>query len=291
MEVAVQVGVGLPATVPGTPGSVVLEWARRADALPFSSLGVLDRVLYDNYESMTALAAAAAVTVRIGLASTIVIAPLRSPALLAKQAASVHALSGGRLTLGVGLGARQDDYEITGSDYHRRGSRLTSTLAEMRQWWERDGFGPALPGGRPQLLVGGAGGLAMTRMARYADGYVHNGGPPRAFARLAAEARAAWSDAGRPGNPPLWSMAYFDLGSDARAGASYLREYYAFTGPFAEKIAAGLLTTADMIRDFLRAYEDEGCDEIVLFPAVADLENLDRLADVVSGFSDRGGAV
>src|SRR6266545_6201400 len=94
------VGVGLPTTTPGTDGAMVLEWARRADAGPFSSLAVLDRVVYDCLDPFAALAAAAAVTARVRLATMIAIGPLRATALLAKQAASVHALSGRRLTLG-----------------------------------------------------------------------------------------------------------------------------------------------------------------------------------------------
>ena len=86
-------------------------------------------------------------------------------------------------------------------------------------------------------------GPAFARMARYADGYAHNGGPPRAFARAAASARAAWNDLGRPGRPLLWGQGYFALGDEDR-GAAYLRDYYAFTGPFAEQIAAGNLTSA-----------------------------------------------
>ena len=120
-------------------------------------------------------------------------------------------------------------------------------------------------------------------MARYADGYVHGGGPPRAFARAADKARAAWSDAGRPGKPMLWAQGYFALGDEdtAEAGMRYMRHYYAFTGPFAEKIAAGLLTTPQAIAQFLRGYEEAGCDEMVLFPAVPGIEQLDRLGRVL----------
>lgn len=276
-----RVGIGLPATVPGVPGRLITDWARRADEGPFSSLAVLDRVVYQNFESMIALAAAAAVTERITVASTIVIAPLRPTALLAKQAASVNALSGGRLVLGVGVGAREDDYLTTGSEYRSRGRRLTEQLVGMRRQWEDESYGPGQPNGRPLLLVGGSGGLAASRMARYADGAVHGGGPARAFARAAIEARAAWEDAGRPGQPALWGMAYFQLGGPSRIGRKYLGEYYAFTGPFAEKIAAGLLTTPDEIRDFIRSYQDAGCDELILFPTVAEIGQLERLAKVL----------
>jgi alkanesulfonate monooxygenase SsuD/methylene tetrahydromethanopterin reductase-like flavin-dependent oxidoreductase (luciferase family) len=275
-----QVAVGLPATIPGTDGRLIPQWARLAEKGPFSALGVLDRVVYDNFEPMTALAAAAAVTERILLATSIVIAPIRQPALLAKQAASIQSLSGGRLVLGVGLGAREDDYQATDTPYSTRGRRLTDMLVEMRAVWEDGCVGPH--GERPVLLAGGSGGLAASRMARYADGYVHNGGPPRAFARVAAEARAAWEDFGRPGKPQLWGMSYFQLGGDAEIGREYLSNYYAFTGPFADRIAAGLLTASGEIEEQIAGYAEVGCDHLILFPTVSEIGQLDRLADVIT---------
>jgi alkanesulfonate monooxygenase SsuD/methylene tetrahydromethanopterin reductase-like flavin-dependent oxidoreductase (luciferase family) len=110
----VDVGIALPNAVPGTSGAQLTEWARRAEARGFSTLGTIDRILYDNYEPLIALAAAAAVTERIGLATTVLLAPLRTNTVeLAKQARSLNALSGGRLTFGLGLGAREDDYEAS----------------------------------------------------------------------------------------------------------------------------------------------------------------------------------
>jgi alkanesulfonate monooxygenase SsuD/methylene tetrahydromethanopterin reductase-like flavin-dependent oxidoreductase (luciferase family) len=266
------VGIGLPTTIPGTDGRLVVEWARRADGGPFETLAVLDRLAYDSIDPFAALAAAAGVTDRAGLATMIAIGPLRNAALLVKQAASVDALSGGRLTLGLAVGARLDDYEAAGVDHRGRGERLSEQLAALRD----GGVRPDLP-----LLVGGMAGPAFARMARYADGYAHGGGPPRAFARAVASALAAWNDLDRPGRPLLWGQGYFALG-DEQAGAAYLRDYYAFTGPFAEQIAAGNLTSARAIRDFVRGYEEAGCDELVLFPTVADLEQLDRLAEVLA---------
>ncbi len=280
-----QVGIGLPNAIPGTDGQRLIEWASRADAGPFSSLGVLDRLAYESYDPLTALAAAAAVTRRARLVTMIVIGPLRNTMLLAKAAASVDALSGGRLVLGLAVGARFEDYKAAGIDYHTRGKRLTEQLATLRSAWEDEQVNPPLarPGG-PPLLIGGLSDQGFGRMARYAEGYVQGGGPPKSFARAADKARAAWADAGRPGKPQLWAQGYFALGEEAtKAGAKYLRDYYAFTGPFAEKIAAGLLTTPQAIAQFLRGYEEAGCDEMVLLPTSPDLDQLDQLAAVLAG--------
>ena len=274
------VGVGLPNTTPETDGALVLEWARRADAGPFSSVAVLDRVAYDSLEPFAALAAAAAVTARVRLATMVAIGPLRPTALLAKQAASVHALSGGRLTLGLAIGARTEDYEAAGVEHRGRGRRLSEQLAYLRGGLDKSRVGPSRDG--IELLVGGASGPAFARMARYADGYAHGGGPPRAFAGAATRAEAAWRDLGRPGRPRLWGQGYFALG-DVERGNAYLRDYYAFTGPFAERIVAANLTSARAIKDFVRGYEEAGCDELVLLPTSGDVAELDRLAEAVSG--------
>ena len=185
-----EIGIGLPNTLKGATGALMLEWARRADAGPFTSLGVLDRLEYESYEPLIALAAAAGATARVQLAALIITGPLRNDALLAKEAASLDALSGGRLVLGLGLGARKSDYAAAGVAYANRGHRLAEQLAALRACWEDERIGPrpARPGG-PPLLIGGLSDSAYARAARYADGYVHGGGPPRAFAAAAAKAR------------------------------------------------------------------------------------------------------
>src|SRR3954452_24575324 len=156
------VGIGLPATIKDVEGDRLLEWARRAEGRGFSSLGVIDRVVYGNYEPLIALAAAAAVTKTIRLTTAILIAPLReNAALIAKQAASLDRLSGGRLVLGVAVGGREDDYAASHSDFHDRGRRFEAMLEEWRRMWDGESFGtagaigPRAGNGRPQLIIGG----------------------------------------------------------------------------------------------------------------------------------------
>lgn len=279
-----EVSVGLPSTLHGATGALLLEWARRADAGPFAGVGVFDRLVYESYEPLALLAAVAACTHRVRLATTVVTGPLRNTALLAKEAATIDALSGGRLTLGLALGARREDYAAAGVAYTGRGRRLSEQLAELREIWSDRRWGPApvQPGG-PELLVGGLDDAAFTRAARYADGYMHAGGPPRAFVSAAERARAAWVHAERSGPPRLWAMGYYALGDGAaEAGREYLRHYYAFTGPFAERIAAGLLTTQQAVVAFVRGYAEAGCDHLVLFPTIAALDQLERLGETLA---------
>jgi alkanesulfonate monooxygenase SsuD/methylene tetrahydromethanopterin reductase-like flavin-dependent oxidoreductase (luciferase family) len=279
-----QVGVGLPSTIPGAQGQLIIEWACRADEGPFSNLGVLDRLVYNSYDPLMTLATVAGITHRVKLATSIIIGPLHNNSLLAKTAASLDALSGGRFVLGLAVGAREEDYDAAGVDYRDRGKRLSEQLSSLRSIWEENHLGPKTTRhSGPDLLVGGLSDQSYARMVRYTDGYVHGGGPPRAFARAADKAFAAWSDAGRPGKPQLWAQGYFALGDDdvIKAGHRYLRDYYAFTGPFAERIAAGLLTSPQSVAQFIRGYKDAGCDELVLFPTVPDISQLDRLAEIL----------
>src|SRR2546423_8787825 len=152
-----EIGIGLPNATHGVRGPELTAWAREAEQAGFSSLGTVDRVAYENYEPLVSLAAAAAVTERIRLATTILLAPLRTnAALFAKQAASVDGLSGGRLVLGLAVGGREDDYTVSGIDFHARGQAFDRQLDELRDFWDGDDVGPdpAEPGG-PTVILGG----------------------------------------------------------------------------------------------------------------------------------------
>jgi alkanesulfonate monooxygenase SsuD/methylene tetrahydromethanopterin reductase-like flavin-dependent oxidoreductase (luciferase family) len=260
------------------------EWARQADAGPFSSLGVFDRLAYDSLDPLISLAAAAALTNRVRLATTILTGPLYNTALLAKSLASLDKLSDGRLVVGLAIGARESDYAVAGISPRSRGRNLAEQLASLRETWEGNDLGPkpVCPSG-PPLLVGGLSDSTFARVARYANGYLHGGGPPHTFAKAAEKARAAWADAGRPDRLQLWGMGYFALGDkEIEIGTQYLRDYYKFTGPFVEKITAGLLTTPQSVVAFIRGYQEAGCEELVLFPTVSDIRQLERLAEIIA---------
>ncbi len=152
-----KVGVGLPSTIPGVDRDSLLTWARKAEERGFSTLGTIDRVVYGNYESLIALAAAAAVTERIRLTTDILLGPLRgNGAMLAKQAATIDSLSNGRLTLGIAVGLREDDYAATATPFDERGKVFDAQLAEMRRDLEgaRSTVRPVPSGRRPRAPTG-----------------------------------------------------------------------------------------------------------------------------------------
>ena len=283
------IGIGLPATIPGVDGESLLEWARRAERHGFSTLGTIDRLVYPNYDPLIALAAAAAVTERIRLTTAILIAPLRPNAVaLAKQLASIHHLSGGRLVVGAAPGGREDDYEVSGIDIHKRGRAFDRQLDEMKRVWAGEEKGYAGPVGPnvdqpPQLLIGGRADASFRRAAEYGDGWIMGGGDPTQFAASAEKVGAAWSAAGRQDTPRKASLTYFSLGPDADKNAQwYLGDYYGWLG---EEVTAGMAQAAardeETVAQRVTLFEEAGCDELILFPCSSDPEQVDLLAQAL----------
>jgi alkanesulfonate monooxygenase SsuD/methylene tetrahydromethanopterin reductase-like flavin-dependent oxidoreductase (luciferase family) len=284
-----EVGIGLPSTIPGVDPRSILEWARRAEARGFAALGVIDRLVYPNYDPLIALAAAAAVTTRIKLMTAILIMPYRTTAVVAKQIASLDRLSGGRVVLGIGLGGRGEDYEAAGIATKGRGRREGQQLEEIRRIWagEKRGYAggigpePSQKGG-PPILAGGGSDAGIRRAAQHADGWIAGGGGPDVFKAGAAIVAAAWQEAGRATPPQLAALAYFGLGQEAiDATASFLRHYYAIAGPYAEKLVEAALTSPDAIKQALTAYEEAGCQRLMLFTGSTNPDQVDQLAEAL----------
>jgi alkanesulfonate monooxygenase SsuD/methylene tetrahydromethanopterin reductase-like flavin-dependent oxidoreductase (luciferase family) len=285
----VKIGIGLPNTIPGLTGGQLTEWARRADAAGFSSLGTIDRIVYPNYEPLVALAAAAAVTERINLTPSILIVPYRiSAGVLAKQAATIQHLSGGRLVLGVAVGGREDDYAAAGASFTDRGARMDEMLEEMKRLWSGEergiggGVGPDVSDNPPPLIVGGQIDAAFRRAARLGDGWMMGGAPPEMFPEAVGKLEAAWQAEGREGEPRKLALSYFSLDDDPEAQArKTLGSYYAFTGDFADMIIGWAAKGEDAVEERVDAFREVGCDELIMIPCSADPGQVDKLAAAV----------
>jgi alkanesulfonate monooxygenase SsuD/methylene tetrahydromethanopterin reductase-like flavin-dependent oxidoreductase (luciferase family) len=275
------VSIGLPNAVPGTTGKQLTEWAQEAESKGFKSLGTIDRVAYGNYEPLTALTAAAAVTERIGLLTSVLLVPLRTNvALLAKQALSVNAVSEGRLTLGVAVGGREDDYSESDVDFGDRGKRMDAAIERIKEVWASELIGPD-QAGPPKLVFGGNVGASFRRAAQFGEGWIAGGSGPEEFAGAAEKVREAWSEAGNEGQPRLMALGYYTLGDEAQEKVdSYINNYYAFLGAeTAGYIASAAATDPETVQQYMSAYEGAGCDELVLFSATAEVEQVGLLAD------------
>src|SRR5687767_5135464 len=130
-----RVGLGLPNVVPGTRTDDLAEWALRGEAGPFTSLGALHRASWDVHDPLDALAVAAEETRRLKLVTMVAVAPLYPGDVLAARADEVHASSGGRLVLGMAVGARTEDFEAAGVPHAGRGERFDDQLEDLVDRW------------------------------------------------------------------------------------------------------------------------------------------------------------
>ncbi|TVT56605.1 LLM class flavin-dependent oxidoreductase [Amycolatopsis rhizosphaerae] len=281
-----KIGLGLPIDDP----ALLLTWAQRADAGPFSTLGLLDRLVFDNPEPLVTLAALVGATSRIRLQTEVLIAPVHDTAMLAKQTATLDRLSGGRFTLGIGVGGREDDCLAAGIDIRHRGRRLDEQMPLLRRTWRGEPYGegvgpigpaPTTPGG-PEVLFGGFAPAAIERVGRFGDGFLGAGLPLQAMSGLFRDVEAVWEKHDRPGRPRLVAQANVALGPEStveQAGRN-IRDYYEFTGR-ADYMANGLLTTPETIRQAVDGYVGIGADEVMLYCWSPDIEQIDRLADAL----------
>jgi alkanesulfonate monooxygenase SsuD/methylene tetrahydromethanopterin reductase-like flavin-dependent oxidoreductase (luciferase family) len=203
----------------------------------FDSLWTLDNPLADQAEPLTFLTGAAARhdSLRVGTAA--IVAPVRDPVLLAKQVATLDRITGGgRVALGLTIGRRPAEYELTGHDFHRRGRLLEDVVRVVRQCWAAErvevdgaehswhsdvaiGVPPATPAG-PPILLGGLSERALRRAVDLGDGYVGSatGGPRQAAASIARVAELL-AEAGGARETFRTVTNVFVLAADSRAAA------------------------------------------------------------------------
>lgn len=287
-----KIGIGLPNTTPGATGELIVRWARRAEELGFSTLATIDRIAYPSHDTFTTLAAAAAVTERVGLFPNILLAPTRSTALLAKEAVTVDHVSGGRLTLGMGVGGREDDFELAGLPFSDRGRRFDRQITDLKAVFDGkplpgfDGYvapEPVRPGG-PPLVIGGTADVAIRRCVEHGIGWTAGGAPPEVVLPFVTRVREAWREAGREGEPYIYALSYFGLGDEhVETSKQSILSYYAYFGERVVGFAESIPRTPEALVERQRKYEDAGVDEVIWDPTVPDIDQVDRLADAVLG--------
>ncbi|MYV97234.1 LLM class flavin-dependent oxidoreductase [Streptomyces sp. SID3343] len=274
----------------------VLRWCHGIDEGPWSSLAVPERITYSSHSLMVQLAAAAALTERVRLCTTIVILPSHSAVRMAKDLASVDRLSEGRLTVGVGVGGREQDYRAVGAPFDRRWQRMDDQIATMRSIWagtppepDLDPVGPppVQPGG-PPLVAGAMGPKATARAARWAMG-VDDGSAVAApdldtLRDVADRVRTAWREAGRTDAPHLSTSLWYALGDDAEArlrgyAFDYLR---VFGDQIGEAVAENVSAyTPKALRHAVDTVRAAGFDELFLVPTTADPDELARTREAL----------
>jgi alkanesulfonate monooxygenase SsuD/methylene tetrahydromethanopterin reductase-like flavin-dependent oxidoreductase (luciferase family) len=286
-----KVGVWMPNAMPfGLERSFFLDWVRLADQAGFDTLSTLDRPNYDMWDPLASLAAAAAVTQRIRLATTPRPLPYRNEVQVAKQAAVIDRVSGGRLSLGVSLGSRPDDYQVFGATLEHRVTRFRRQLATIRQAWaearqsnrEHGVLGPPPvqdPG--PPIWVGALTERARQRAVELADGFIFGGA-----ARLSTIAPAIQNmrpQVAEHGKTRFSfnAVAYIAIGGErefAEAVAHHQRYYPVLPVPAEQAIHHGPI---GKIKDVVAEYAACGLDLLVLLPEVRSLRQLELLSEHV----------
>lgn len=283
-----KIGIGLPSTFLNVSGSLVRSWARLADEGPFSSLAVLDQLSYRDLEPLMTLAVVAGETRRIQLMTTVLLAPLRNTSLLAKETASLDVLSQGRLTLGLGIGTRKEDYHVASASFQSRGRRFEQQLEELTRLWDGQPLdaqtGPLSPvpvqQGGPEVLIGAFSPIAISRLERWGKGYISGGGNLQQIDACFRLAESAWQRGGKAGRPRLVALANFGLGHNAAArSTAYLLEYHASLGPLAHQMAKFVLSSSAEIKANIQAFTDLGADELILMPCIPELDQVRMLED------------
>ena len=292
MTAAMQVGMTLPVMEPDIDAPTLETWSTYIDQGPFSSLCFGERMAFDNPHSLTLLGAVSAWTARVRIATTVVVPQLHDPVSLAKALATADMLCGGRLSVGVGVGGRDEDYRAAGADPSTRTmQQMADRVAVMRRVWAGEkvteavrpvGPKPVQAGG-PEILVGTLGPKTIRHAAGWADGLA--GVAPEvdlaAIAGIFEQARTDWKDAGRP-EPRLTTSFWFAVGDEPRAQVHrHLRHYMnwipeEFVDAFAA--TAGFAGTVTELKDLLRRIEDLGADEVQLIPTSTDLTQLEQIA-------------
>jgi alkanesulfonate monooxygenase SsuD/methylene tetrahydromethanopterin reductase-like flavin-dependent oxidoreductase (luciferase family) len=278
------IGIGLP---PVADPVRLVDWATCAERGPFRTVAMLDRLAYDNPDPLITLALLAAATERVRVQTEVLIAPVYRTTTLAKQAATLDRLSGGRFTLGIGVGGNPVDYAAAGVDVHTRGRRLDEQMTRMRAIWSGSADAPAIgpaPArtGGPEVLFGGFVDAVVERVGRLGDGFLGAALPPPVMAHRFAGVRDAWQRHGRAGSPRLVAQVNAALGPPALLDAAHaeLRRYYG-DNPWVDHILDGLVTTPERVRAAVAAYGDIGADEVMFYCWAPDPEQVERLAEAL----------
>jgi alkanesulfonate monooxygenase SsuD/methylene tetrahydromethanopterin reductase-like flavin-dependent oxidoreductase (luciferase family) len=290
----------MPVMEPDLDAATLKGWARAIDDGPFSSLCWGERIAFDNPEAITLLGALAAWTDRVRLVTTVLVPQLHDPVMLAKSLATGDMLSDGRLTVGIGVGGRVEDYSAVGADPATQTmGAMAERVAVMKRVWTQEnatesvvpvGPAPLRPGG-PDLLVGTMGPKTVRSAAAWADGLAGT----TLDLDLAKQnelfdvARTAWAEVGKH-KPHLATSFWFAMGdiNDARAQIHrHLRRYMNWLpAKYIDAMApsTGWAGNEDELLRLLREFEEIGTDEIHLIPTSSDVDQLRRVADVARDF-------
>lgn len=290
-----KVGICLPYMKPGIDRKTILDWCRAIDQGPFYSLSCGERITGYTYEMRVILSAAAAVTERVRIVPSLYVLPMTNAVRAAKEIATLDVLSEGRVTVCVGVGGREDDYNAVGASFKNRFKRMDDQIATMKKIWAGEPFveggdeiGPRpYQDGGPPILAGSMGPKSINRVSKWADGlygFAMNGeqGLSQYFFDAAD---AAWEASGRDTKPYKMGGFWYSMADNAEEHLKkYVYDYLKIMGEDHARNTAETMTrfTPANIIEALDATEEAGAEEIFLVPATADIAEVDRIAEIIA---------
>ena len=289
-----KIGLCLPYMKAGLTREDYHAWFRHIDQGPFHSLSCGERILGPTYDMRILLASAAAITEKVEINATLYVLPMHNAVRAAKEIASLDVLSGGRLTITVGYGGREMDYQAVGAEYKGRHARMDEQIAAMKLIWNQHppfpGFDPVGPVpaqiGGPRILTGAMGPKGIARSAQWADGIFAWSGnsEQKELENTLQMADAAWSSADRSEAPYKMGGFWFSLADDGQQKLyDYVYNYLLIAGEDIAKWMADSVhrSNADAVKEALDNAEAAGCEEAMLSPVTAELAEIDRLVDII----------
>ncbi|MFQ5851810.1 MAG: LLM class flavin-dependent oxidoreductase [Candidatus Binatia bacterium] len=277
----------------------VTTLAKKCEQIGLHSFWVIDRIAYDNLEPLSVLATAAAVTHRIRIGTSVLLAALRHPVLLAKTVSTLDFLSSGRLTLGIGFGSRENDFDSVGVPFKGRGSRAEEAIALMKRLWteerithcgrfyqvESTVFGPRpVQSPHPPIWMGGGAEIVLRRVARLADGYICGSSAiqdfPSLWEKISAFAQEAGRNAQQIEKAGLTFMAIDDKKERAvEACAAYLDRYYGKVRMDVERHL--LVGPAEFCAERIRSFFQKGLTTLIIGQVTPEPRQLDLFGEKV----------
>jgi probable F420-dependent oxidoreductase len=293
------IGLAWVNPAPLTKPENVVNFAKKCEAMGCHSMWTIDRIVYDNLEPLTVLAAAAGATQKIRLGTSVLLANLRHPSHVAKIISTLDFISNGRLTVGLGFGSRESDYKAVEIPFEHRGSRAVEQVQLMKRLWTEDNVtykgrfynvenltvGPKpIQKPHPPIWTGGSADVALKRAGTWANGFICGSSAipdfPATWEKISGYAKAAGRDPKKINKAGLTFMAIDDDQNKAvKTVEDYVMRYY---GRLRVDVAnTSLVGAPSAIIDRIGAFLSKGLDTLIIGLADPDPRQLDLFGEKV----------